>query len=224
VRRGSAGRRPGEGLVPRPGPGADHGQRDRFPSAVLVSGPPAAGKTTLATALATALHYAIVDLDTVTGPLTRAALRLSGEDGAAIDSSAGQRLRASRYETLFDVASANLAAGIGVVIAAPFSAERSSPARFEDLVRRLCPGDRADSVALLYIDTSDDVVRRRLKSRNADRDRAKLLRAPAAARPAPLVPQAIALDGTHGIVQQLAHALDALAQPPRSRPTQAASC
>ena len=40
-------------------------------SAVLVAGPPATGKSTLATALAPHLGAAILDLDVATGPLTR---------------------------------------------------------------------------------------------------------------------------------------------------------
>jgi adenylate kinase family enzyme len=87
VRRGSAAQRPGEG----------HPLARLAPAAVIVSGPPASGKTTLATALASALHYAIMDLDTVTSPLTRAALRAATGDETAIDTSAGEALRSARY-------------------------------------------------------------------------------------------------------------------------------
>jgi len=195
VRRGSAERQPGEGrsLARLP------------PAAVIVTGPPASGKTTLATALAAALRYAIMDLDTVTGPLTRAALSAATGDETAIDSPAGTALRGPRYETLIDLAAANLAVGVGVVIAAPFTAERSSPERFEELTRRLGAG-----AALVYVDAPEHVVRGRLENRNAARDRAKLSRPPAGATPAPLVPAAIVVDGTLTVAQQLAEALDAL--------------
>jgi predicted kinase len=181
----------------------------RVPAAIIVSGPPGSGKTTLAAALAVALHYALMDLDTVTGSLTRAALRTATTDEAAIDSPAGLALRATRYEALLDVASANLAVGIGVVIAAPFTVERSSPERFEALTRRLGPSE----VVLLYIDAPDAVIRSRMEGRNAQRDRAKLTRAPARTNPAPLVPEAIVIDGTHGAPEQLAEALDAIRRP-----------
>ena len=190
---------------------------------MIVTGPPGSGKTTLATALASALHYAIMDLDTLTGPLTRAALRASLGDETAIDSPAGVALRASRYESLLDVAAANLAVGIGVVIAAPFTAERASAELFDEVARRL-----NSNAALLYIDAPDEVVRTRMESRNAARDRAKLSRAPAdeaTGRP-PLIPDAIVLDGARKVAEQVAQALDALArlQDSRSSNPQARSC
>lgn len=207
--------------APEEGPGEGHSLARLAPAAVIVSGPPASGKTTLATALASALHYAIMDLDTVTGPLTRAALRAATGDETAIDSTAAVALRTPRYETLIDLAAANLAAGIGVVIAAPFTEERSSPDRFEAVVRRL-----GSTVTLLYIDAPDHIVRSRLESRNAARDRAKLSRPPAGTSPAMLVPEAIVIDGTHNDAGQLAEALAALRRPQNRYPNnpQAASC
>lgn len=198
--------------------------RTRVPAAVIVTGRPASGKTTLATALASVLHYAIMDLDTVTGPLTRAALRSSMGDETAIDSPAGVALREARYQSLVDLAAANLAAGIGVVIAAPFTAERASPALFAEVVRRL-----GSDVALLYIDAPNEVVRDRLEARNAPRDHAKLSRPPARepASPAAPIPEAIVVDATVGVDEQVAEALDALARLVerrfRSNP-EAASC
>ena len=209
----------GGSLEQRPGEGSSLARH--APAAVIVSGPPGSGKTTLASALASALHYAIMDLDTITGPLTRTALDAAGGDETAIDSPAAVSLRAPRYETLLQVAAANLAVGVGVVIAAPFTAERSSPERFGEVVRRLC----AD-VALLYIEAPDEIVHRRLERRNAARDRAKLSRPPAQTGPAPLIPDAIVIDGTLGLAEQAAAALDALARSAHARPGnhQAPSC
>ncbi len=77
---------------------------------IVVSGAPAAGKTRLAQALAEHLGFAHLDLDDLVGALTSTALRLAGEDDSALDSHAGQALRAARYETLVRAAGATLAA------------------------------------------------------------------------------------------------------------------
>jgi predicted kinase len=221
VHRETECQRPAGGLVPRPG------LAGRSPAAVIVSGPAASGKTTLATALASALHYAIMDLDTVTGPLTRNALLATAHDEAAIDSPAGIALRATRYETLLDVAAANLAVGIGVVIAAPFTSERSSRERFREVLRRLTPEHPDARVALLYIDTPHDVVRARLEARGAARDQAKLSQTARPTTSAPeLVPEALVIDGTQPPAAQLAQALGVLSRPGQvhGNPRRATTC
>jgi predicted kinase len=180
-----------------------------------VCGPPGSGKTTLALALATALGYAIVDLDTVTGPLTTVALELMGEQAVDFDSPAARRLRAARYATLLDVASANLAAGAGpgagVVLAAPFTTERHDPAAWAALAGRLTRAGATGGVALLYLRVPAGVLRARLSERDATRDRAKLGREPELLGAETLVPDAIALDGTAPTQEQLQAALAALA-------------
>ncbi len=220
-RGGSLPRPAGVGSVPGTGtPGAVTvtARRERAADldAIVVTGPPACGKTTLATALASALHDAIVDLDTVTGPLTRFALGLLGAGEAALDGPAGGRLRGPRYDALLDVAVANLSIGIGVVLAAPFSAERADPGRWDSLARRLLP-ETPDRVALLYLHAPAEVRRARLRARGAPRDAGKL--SFPAADPADdadgdaaprLVPGALVLDGTRSLDEQLAAALGAL--------------
>lgn len=182
------------------------------PAAIVVSGPPASGKTTLATALAARLRYAVIDLDVVTGPLTREALWLSAVDEAAIDGPAGERLRAARYDTLLAVADANLAIGMGVVLAAPFTAERSSPSAWADLARRLRPSDPDHDVTLVYVDVPAPELRRRLQRRRAPRDRAKLQRSAADLRSPRPVPSAVVVDGTCTVTDQIDALLEALAR------------
>ena len=95
--------------------------------AVVVAGPPASGKTTLGAALARVLHHTFIDLDIVTGAMTRAALALAGADETALDGALGARLRDARYGALLDTAAANLDLGLGVVLSGPFTRERPIP-------------------------------------------------------------------------------------------------
>ncbi len=109
------------------------------PAAVLIGGPPATGKTTLATALAPHLGAAVLDLDVATGPLTRVVSELIGVRDLDDPVLAGLT-RDARYDTLLGLAAANLRAGRPVVLVAPFSAERARPSAWAATTRRI-PGD-----------------------------------------------------------------------------------
>jgi len=93
-------------------------------AAVLIGGPPATGKSTLAMALAPRLDAALLDLDVATGPLTRVVSQLTGVRDLDDPVLAGLT-RAARYETLLELAADNVRAGRPVVLVAPFSLERS---------------------------------------------------------------------------------------------------
>jgi predicted kinase len=79
-------------------------------AAVLVAGPPATGKSTLAAALAPRLGAALLDLDVATGPLTRVVSGLAGVHDLDDPVLAGLT-RDARYDTLLGLADANLRAG-----------------------------------------------------------------------------------------------------------------
>src|SRR5215212_9585234 len=90
-----------------------HGPHDagagpmRRPCAILISGAPATGKSTLAAALAPRLGAAVLDLDVATGPLTTVVSDLIGV--ADLGNGELARLtRGPRYETLFALAEENL--------------------------------------------------------------------------------------------------------------------
>src|SRR5712671_7588550 len=106
------------------------------PSAVLVGGPPATGKSTVAAALAPRLGAALLDLDVATGPLTRVVSGLIGVRDLDDPVLAGLT-RDARYDTLLDLADANLRAGLPVVLVAPFSRERAEPSAWAATARRL---------------------------------------------------------------------------------------
>ena len=140
------------------------------PRALLISGAPATGKSTLAVALAPRLGAALLDLDVATGPLTTVVSELLG----ASDLSAPQLAactRAPRYETLFALAEDNLRAGLSVVLVAPFTAERTA-AGWRAATDRLAP--YADGLTLVWLHLPPGELADRLIRRGATRDRDKL--------------------------------------------------
>ena len=94
--------------------------------AVLLSGPPASGKTNLSHLVARHLHAAVIDQDVATGPLVRVVQQLAGVDDLDDERLAGLT-REPRYRVVLDLAVDNLASGMPVVLVAPFTAERTDP-------------------------------------------------------------------------------------------------
>ena len=139
--------------------------------AILVSGDPATGKSTLGARLAHRLGAAILDLDVATGPLTDVIAAISGHHdlgGRAL----AALTRAPRYATLFDLAEANLRADRSVVLIAPFSTERRDSASWDQARTRLETAGAA--VTLLWLHLPPEELLTRLRSRSAVRDTAKL--------------------------------------------------
>lgn len=140
------------------------------PRAVLVSGAPGSGKSTVAALIARELHAALLDLDTATASLTAVIAQLHGTDNLD-DPDLARVTRAARYEAIVSLAEDNLAAGIGAVMVAPFTAERRDPLAWERLQRRL---HRAGaSVMLVWLRITADEVVRRVEQRGEGRDLAK---------------------------------------------------
>jgi hypothetical protein len=152
-------------------------------AAVLVGGPPATGKSTLAQALAPQLGAAVLDLDVATGPLVRVVSELIGVHDLD-DPALAKLTRTARYDTLLDLADANLRAGRPVILVAPFSAERTQPAAWAATTRRLTAdrvmGDRVmgDRVmgdpTMVWLYLPPDELVRRLTRRALDRDENKI--------------------------------------------------
>ncbi len=135
-----------------------------MPHAVLISGPPATGKSTLAAALAPRLRAALLDLDVATGPLTRVVSDLAGVRDLDDPALAGLT-RAARYETLLGLAQANLRAERPVVLVAPFGAERSRPSAWA-AATRLIPAEPL----LVWLHLPPEELIRRLTRRALARD------------------------------------------------------
>jgi predicted kinase len=140
------------------------------PRALLISGAPATGKSTLAGALAPRLGAALLDLDVATGPLTTVVSELLGATDLTAPELAA-RTRAPRYETLFALAEDNLRAGLSVVLVAPFTAERTA-AGWRAAADRLEP--YTDGPILVWLHLPPGELVDRLTRRGAIRDREKM--------------------------------------------------
>jgi predicted kinase len=136
--------------------------------AVLIGGPPATGKSTLAAALAPHLGAALLDLDVATGPLTRVVSELVGVRDLD-DAVLAGLTRAARYDTLLGLAEANLQAGRPVVLVAPFSAERARSSVWAAATRRI-PGD----ATMVWLHLPPEELIRRLNGRALTRDENKI--------------------------------------------------
>ena len=97
------------------------------PLAVLVSGAPGSGKSTVGALIARHLGAALLDLDTATDSLTAVIGELCGSHDLD-DPELARGTRAARYEAIIALAEDNLAAGVSAVMVAPFSTERRDPA------------------------------------------------------------------------------------------------
>ena len=137
-------------------------------AAVLIGGPPATGKSTLALALAPRLEAALLDLDTATGPLTRVVSELAGPRDLDDPVLAGLT-RDARYDTLLALAEDNLTAGRPVVLVAPFSAERARPDAWAATTRRI-----PAPATMVWLHLPPEELIRRLMQRGLARDENKI--------------------------------------------------
>jgi predicted kinase len=165
------------------------------PCAVLISGAPATGKSTLAAALAPRLGAAVLDIDVATGPLTSVVSDLIGVADLS-DPQMARLTRAARYDTLYALAEDNLRAGLSVVLVAPFTAERSERG-WNAVLGRL--EAHAAGLVLVWLHLPSDQLIERLKRRAAARDTDKVSKPGAFLAAIDRVPPAaphLALDAT----------------------------
>jgi predicted kinase len=175
--------------------------------AIVITGAPAAGKSVLGAAVARRLRAALLDMDTVTGPLTAVVAGLSGTDDLDSPELAGLT-RAARYQSIIDTAAETLSIGTPVVLVAPFTAERRNAERWAALRGRLAVA--GGSARLVWVRLPAEEILRRMRTRGAARDREKLDHPErffgGLALAAPAV-EHIAVDGTLPLAEQVETAL-----------------
>ena len=181
------------------------------PSAVVVAGPPASGKSSLGALLARALGAALLDQDVMTAPLVAVIARLMGRPGNDLDD---PRLRAASrdavYQVLLDTAVANLMVGTPVVLVAPFAQERADAGRWEHVRARLSAAGGEPRLLWMHCPTQE--LTRRMRDRAAPRDQAKLADLAAWLTAEVLAPPTVAhtvIDATSSAESQLHQALAA---------------
>ena len=130
---------------------------------LVVAGPPGAGKTTLASHAAAHLKAALIDKDALEWPLANCALTAAG--AAKDDAYYNSTIKPSAYETCLRVAAQNCAAGIDVVMVAPFTSYVKDATFLATLSNRF--GAR---VALLWVVADPEALARRQQARAADQD------------------------------------------------------
>jgi predicted kinase len=139
--------------------------------AVLLTGWPGSGKSTVGRLLASRLGAALVDQDTVTGPLVAVVADLVGVHDLD-DARLAEPTRIARYETIAAVAEENLRVGTPVVLVAPFTRERRDLDAWQALEGRL--RSAGGSPLLVWLHLRPAALVARLQARGAARDLGKL--------------------------------------------------
>jgi predicted kinase len=133
----------------------------RHQTVVIVAGPPGAGKSTVAPAIAHELAAASIDIDATFSPIV-----------PLLEGHAVTAVRDAIYESLVATIEASLQAGVHVVIAAPFTRERRDPVAWERLSNRL--SSYGAEAVLVWLHAPRELLLERLAARGASRDADKL--------------------------------------------------
>lgn len=139
---------------------------------ILVSSPPACGKTYVSRQLAAALrHVVYLDKDTLI-PLSKQIFRVAGQEADRSSAFFEENIRDYEYETIVALALEALTYDDIVLINAPFSREIRDSAYIAALKAKLA--EKSASLVVIWVETSVEVCHQRMIARNSDRDTWKL--------------------------------------------------
>ena len=139
---------------------------------ILITSPPASGKTTLAKALAKAMHETVyLDKDTLV-PLSIKVFEAAGEPVNRSSDFFEKHIRDVEYEVILNFAAEAIQFDSDVIINAPFSEEVRDKKYMENLRKRFAK--LGAHVCVIWISCSIETTHQRMKDRNSDRDTWKL--------------------------------------------------
>jgi len=139
---------------------------------ILVTSPPASGKTYIAKKLAEALrHVVYLDKDTLI-KLSKQIFVVAGEEYNRSSDFFNENIRDYEYETIVELAMEALNYDDIVLINAPFTKEIRDLNYIKNLKAIL--KDKNASLVVIWVETSIEVTQQRMIERNSDRDTWKL--------------------------------------------------
>jgi sugar-phosphatase len=130
---------------------------------IVVAGPAGSGKSTLGIQLARSLRLPCLDLDTMTNPVLEgiaASLQMHWNDARLRDV-----VRPARYRALRNTLADQVAAGMGAVVVAPFTAELRGGPEWDELVAAA-----AGAPFVVWVHAAPELLAERRAARGADRD------------------------------------------------------
>lgn len=139
---------------------------------ILVSSPPACGKTFISKQLAKNLrHVVYLDKDTLI-PLSRQIFRVAKKPYDRSSDFFEEQVRDYEYEVILDLGMEALSYSDTVLINAPFTREIRDPAYIAALKNKLA--SVGATLTVIWVVTTPEVCRARMLRRNSDRDTSKI--------------------------------------------------
>ena len=139
---------------------------------ILVTSPPASGKTYVSKKLAERLdHVVYLDKDTLI-PLSKKIFEVANEEYNRSSDFFERVIRDAEYETVVAIAMEALDYADMVLINAPFTKEIRNWDYMKKLQQTL--KSKLACLSVIWVKTDIDVVKRRMEERNSDRDKWKL--------------------------------------------------
>lgn len=139
---------------------------------ILVTSPPACGKTYVSKQLAKALsHIVYLDKDTLIC-LSKQIFKVAGQEYNRSSEFFEENIRDYEYQAIIELAMEALEYDNLVLINAPFTREIRDKAYMDELKKKV--EEKGATLVVIWVETSISVCKHRMEERNSDRDAWKL--------------------------------------------------